>query len=418
MSSFSKNRNAGLDAIRGILSFHVALSHLLLFFEHELRQKVFFRWISPFLLPKEAVLVFFLLSGFVIAANYRKGFSSKGGTFVYFFRRFQRLYGIYLVTLLITFIFKEGWLSPSTIFAQLPSNLILYSNLNGPLPTQPFLGNWPLWSLSYEVIYYLCFPLLLFFGTKNGFKGLTLLLLTIFILNWTLWDLYPDSHFARVFAYSLFWWLGFYLASDQFTTLFPRPKKHLILFLVFLLPLVIRYFRDGLKDFTIILCAIPILAYYICDEKSGARRFKYIWECLGAFFYLLIVVIQLRNRVRENEHLSVILFFDALPILGTTFLLLPRLLKTFLFKTFRKLGDISYALYLIHFAVFSLVYETFKKSGLSFFWAPFFMIVGMTIALLLAWLLEGPLQEAWKAATEKWFKNNFEPTGKLRTSDR
>ena len=107
-----------------------------------------------------AVILFFLLSGFVIFANERHRAIRPRG---YFLRRLRRIYPPVLVAfvLSVVVVFDNGDLRAQFSWRELLFNLLMLQDVGETKPgviTSSFLGNGPLWTLSYEVAFYLLFP--------------------------------------------------------------------------------------------------------------------------------------------------------------------------------------------------------------------------------------------------------------------
>ena len=89
----SQRMIVALDAARAAAAIYVVLYHLTL--EHHLQHGIG----MIFALGQEAVIVFFLLSGFVIFANERDRLTRPGG---YYLRRFRRIYPPLIVAMLVS----------------------------------------------------------------------------------------------------------------------------------------------------------------------------------------------------------------------------------------------------------------------------------------------------------------------------
>src|SRR5215813_11806316 len=97
-TQLSKRAAIGLDAARALAAIYVVLHHVIL-------QKVAISRALPqilkipFKLGQEAVIVFFLLSGFVIFANENaRALRPKG----YYLRRLRRIYPVLLIAMLVS----------------------------------------------------------------------------------------------------------------------------------------------------------------------------------------------------------------------------------------------------------------------------------------------------------------------------
>lgn len=165
-----------LDSCRGLAASIVVFHHVFTRFSYlypgERRMKI--HWLLNFIsqLNVEAVLFFFILSGFSIRLSLRKGLPvHKTPLNEYFYRRFKRILPLYLIALCFTFICGlaiHQLFKPDYSLRNLIGNLLF---LQAPVSYKgywfsPYGENGPLWSLSFEMFYYLLFPVLIFFFVK------------------------------------------------------------------------------------------------------------------------------------------------------------------------------------------------------------------------------------------------------------
>jgi peptidoglycan/LPS O-acetylase OafA/YrhL len=103
-----------------------------------------------------AVAVFFVLSGFVLARRYSAESWTGKSLFRYTSYRFARIYPVYALSLLLVapFIFLEKTSGKPGLVA---SYVLLFQGWAGKLPVG---WNTPAWSLSCEIFFYACFPVL------------------------------------------------------------------------------------------------------------------------------------------------------------------------------------------------------------------------------------------------------------------
>ncbi|CAN5169323.1 hypothetical protein BH09SUM1_BH09SUM1_32130 [soil metagenome] len=148
-----RQRVDGLEAIRAIAALSVVVEHSFStgpvipgFVPPD--------WLFQTFFSHASVLLFFLLSGYVIGLTTAFPFSAKAARF-YLLKRLARLYPVFLVGLLL------GWwvgVGPRSV-AEAVGNLLLIGS------TEPYFGfgiypplaNAALWTIAYEAVYYVSF---------------------------------------------------------------------------------------------------------------------------------------------------------------------------------------------------------------------------------------------------------------------
>ena len=145
-----------------------------------------------------AVLTFFLLSGHVIGLSLRHPFAS-GEVPAYLRRRAVRIIPIYLVAVTL------GLATTAGFPLRVALGHLLFLQNDGPAPWVPLLAANPsLWSLPYEVVFYLAFPLL---WLARPPLGLTLALCAGLCALGTFWPGFPPFP-AAIFGGATFWIVG------------------------------------------------------------------------------------------------------------------------------------------------------------------------------------------------------------------
>jgi peptidoglycan/LPS O-acetylase OafA/YrhL len=158
---------------------------------------------------QEAVIAFFLLSGFLIYANEQARVANdlRG----YAARRIGRIYppllAAMVVSLILSLFLPELW--AAIRWNQMLGTLVGLQDVSAIKPgviTDSFMGNTPLWSLSYELAFYALFPLAMAVERRWGSPvdhavGLvSLAAYGVYIVK--------PGHFALILSYFSVWWIG------------------------------------------------------------------------------------------------------------------------------------------------------------------------------------------------------------------
>jgi len=198
-----------LDAIRGFAAIYVMLSHLSSNHLHLQRS-----WLGqPFRFAQEGVLLFFLLSGFVIYYSWdlnsgRKSFST------FFYKRFRRIYPIFFLALLLAFVISGG--KYPFHFWNLAGNLFMLQGFEADhgFRAVPFMGNGPLWSLSYEWWFYMLFFLLYRYFSVRLQRAAVMVLGLIGVAG----EYFVPNIFFSIVASFPIWWCGVEFAREYIQT--------------------------------------------------------------------------------------------------------------------------------------------------------------------------------------------------------
>jgi len=198
-----------LESLRGFAAVYVVLHHISLF---QMPKKSAVSYL--FSLGQAAVMLFFVISGFVIYyACYsisKENFSFRN----YFIKRFRRIYPVFLAALAISYITES--LSKGT---WLPADLTnLFGNLINMQDAKripgmwfdPYYRNTPLWSLSYEWWFYLLFfPIFKWIKAENQKN----VVLAISIIGFITFYFFPNKVSINM-EYFIIWWSGVEVARS------------------------------------------------------------------------------------------------------------------------------------------------------------------------------------------------------------
>ncbi|RZL50971.1 MAG: acyltransferase, partial [Pedobacter sp.] len=162
----SKKKVEVIEYLRGFAAFYVVIHHFLGFTELKKNVPEIFHF--PFRFGQEIVLLFFLMSGFVIYAANQK---IRDKFFLeYLKKRVIRIYPTFILTLILSIIILKinNEYLKQTDFVDLLGNIFMLQD-TGNKPgaiVYPFLQNYPLWSLSYEWWFYMLFFPICFYINK------------------------------------------------------------------------------------------------------------------------------------------------------------------------------------------------------------------------------------------------------------
>lgn len=336
----SENKLYKLEAIRGFAAIYVVLYHTF-----ASGMKIFNQDFSfLFRFGQEAVILFFVLSGFVIYYSFD---NSKNKTLKLFFaKRFLRIY-IPLILVFITNYSLLCYYQKKIIdfsFKELIGNLLMLQDLGDKKPNvlvEPFLGNIPLWSLSYEWYFYF-----IFFFVYKKFRSNSVIIYCISIFAAILYVFYPYFVF-RVLLYFSIWWVGvdfakLYLKREKID--FNSVKLMLVSVLTICIILILNIIYRG-----------AINSVFIA---GGISEHPWIEFRHFLFTFLIIVFVVIWKKIKWFG-------FD------------------FIFKPFIHIAPISFGIYISHwFLVNNANYFSFiKDSSVR-------LISYMIVCLFFSYLLE------------------------------
>ncbi|WP_375379479.1 acyltransferase family protein [Hymenobacter volaticus] len=370
----------GLEALRGFAALIVVISHII----------NYGKFIDPGYFPVELtsiyngghlmVLIFLVLSGFVISVStqqIRNWYDIK----IYLYKRFIRIYPIYVLCVFLTLLVA----STSYSFFAVASNLafvnVLFSNV--------LLDNGPIWSLHYEVLFYIVFILIAYYKLnpiKIGLLAAGVGLANFFLVAY--------SHVSSLTSYCFgftFWIAGVAIAN-YFKTKEARTIEYRKLVSYLFLLLTLPYF-NGL---TLIAEKLSFRYYGGYIEFSFDGNMNHWFKNAFAFLdlthliYCCVGVLVFTNSRFKYKH-AVLFIIRVLPlysiwntkhyypetlpslvvplccyILSWLLLIKFELLERVSMYCIRFLiwtGGISYALYVLHIPILLAFNKTTLMSG-------------------------------------------------------
>jgi peptidoglycan/LPS O-acetylase OafA/YrhL len=356
----SHNRQSfdyGLEGLRGLAAIWVAYSHVVHYEKqldptyHPAENPLFFLHAAH-----ASVLIFFILSGYVIGLTNTSSFSFPRVK-QYLFRRVFRLFPIYVISILIS-----GLVSPYDSIATIVSNLFFLQNLTSPTLS----GNIVLWTLNYEVFYYLIF--LLVWCYRPNILFLILGSLAIGLIGW----LVPS--FPQIISgYAVGWifWLAGLWISWNVPQAENKKKVPLLSYLCLLIasnhlgmglvvlnglglknPNALFINLSDLSLFPICFLLISFITQRYFPAIKWMQRLSFL---LPSFNIILLLLI---GRLGENiswstSALLVVAAFCSLKIFVSPDWLSP----------ISYLGSISYGIYIFHMPIMHLVHDWLPFNG-------------------------------------------------------
>ena len=259
-----------LESLRGFATVYVVFHHS---FENNI-----FLWghnISYiFRFGQEAVILFFFLSGFVIQYSY---LNSKNKSFKsFFFKRFFRIYIPLIIVFIVNYLmlYLQSTHLPRFSWSNFLGNFFMIQDDGWIKPNvicTPFLGNTPLWSLSYEWWFYMIF---IFISLKVK-SDQSYLVYSVSIISTLTYLIYPNF-INRELMYLIIWWIGTDIAKLYL-------NKDLLTFKTLSIPFYVLLFN-------IMLLIINALIHKKMIRNSGLSPFLELRHFTFALLSLLIVI--------------------------------------------------------------------------------------------------------------------------------
>ncbi|CAM3863784.1 acyltransferase family protein [Bacillus paramycoides] len=346
-----------LDSIRGISSFLVMIGHHLMIFSAY--QNYSYEDNKPFVVyllretparlifssGNESVIIFFVLSGFVLYESIRKNYSSYGS---YLLKRICRIYIPYIVAIIIAIIcqttiseygisYLSEWFNRSWTIESSLSLIAQHVLLIGKYNTDAY--NSVIWSLVHEMRISIIFPLVLMICLRKTIWYSLLCLFSFSICSVVILFLFHSGLTLTSYALTLYYTVLFLFGAQV-----AKYKKHLIMF------------------------------FSNCTKNK-----KILWFLLAVFLYMY------EGIIGEINVLNNFVFRDyAVAISACLFVILSLSVSTLSSLLHNKyllyLGKISYSLYLYHtISLFSLIYMLHETVPL-----PIVLIMSLIMSFILA----------------------------------
>jgi len=314
MSSAIKKENLNvLDSFRGLAAIYVVFSHArwLLWegygegYKLHPESYTFFNkfcvaFFGIFRFGHEAVIFFFVLSGFVIHYSSSKYLNNEGlNVGLYLYKRFKRIYPPFILAIVLTFLldclgkyyFHFPLYSSATPYPSINNSVhydhsltTLFGNLLfvQTVYTPVWGSNGVLWSLMYEWWFYILYIPILFVFRKN--KILTSLIILV-VWNISMRFGLGPLLLTTVFNYFICWYVGMLLAEYL---LQDNNKRYYITYMVLIVISGSLFFNNRFGQHTVLSVFIVLALYLALTNKR--LYFLNKLSFLGGFSYTLYVI--------------------------------------------------------------------------------------------------------------------------------
>lgn len=319
------NKILEFEFLRGIAAFYVFFHHTLFQFNIVEKTSILGKLFS---FGQEAVMLFFLLSGYVIALSLiKKDYSFSE----YFKHRFLRIYPILLFVMIISVVLKFLTDSLTFDFYSFIINLLMLQDISSLKPgtfADPFLGNSPLWSLSYEWWFYMIF-FSHFIFYKKIFNNISFLYYSGFVFSLlgllSYFFFYNQISLIMMYYYV---WLSGAIICIIFANKLPNKKSLIIKVLELYFSIIIIY----------------SLLFVLNQNTSsiGVHPLLELRHYLTSFVFLIIALLYTKyfyTKLKNN------LFYQRLLSIGI------------------KPASISFGVYVIHYPIMIFFLTINQKMG-------------------------------------------------------
>ncbi len=341
-----------------------------------------------------AVIIFFVLSGFVIGYTTPEEYNAVEAK-KYLLRRLIRLYPIYLISLFLTFSLSQNFPSIQNIIGA------VFFTQGWFIPQ--INNNEPLWTLHYEFMFYILFVVIWKYKLKVEQTIIGCFFCAILAT-------FIPFHPLAILGYFTLWLAGFWLSNnlDKFHIIEEDYNSSffwtiLVLILAFCMQNILATFvyKHGIPvSPRPLICNVLTTALVTSFVASLVTKKKIPLLKISSFILLILIVAALFYGWKKSALYPDFVFrngywatFILLLILPLTLLL--KKVPVRMLKKMSYLGAISYALYAIHYPIL-IMFNYLSTLGNKNLVCPFvlllFNLLGGLVSILLAWLLECHIQ--------------------------
>lgn len=359
-SANKSSLNLNLEALRGIAAILVVFTHFTELINFHSKNSYFSRMVSTW--GTESVIIFFVLSGIVIRASFEK---RPVGNLAFLKNRILRIHPILIVSIIFTVLLEKFAFKQIINPWQVAGNIIPVSTFNASLALLYFKSNPVIWSLSFEMFFYVVFALGGIYRQKINLKFIYTWfgLGCLSIIGYYLISSTPViNYLLQMMAFSPIWLVGFFIwhLKDQY-----RSNLFFAAFSLACLPLVSRlhittHYYDPIRYLLFAITSIPFFIY-LCNWgyniKIGQGKGT-LWFILTlcSFIFACIYIVKDPGYTRGVKVTYMVLPLCMLLFYSITF---KNIIKIIFLKVIRSafsyIGTISYSLYIIHFPILTVI---------------------------------------------------------------
>ena len=335
----------------------------------------------------DALIMFFMLSGLVInLSETQKPKPVKA----YLSNRFIRIYPQFIAGMLLAFLALYITNTSFPSIKAIIGNFFMVSTMKDYMGyvVPSIQSNLPVWSLSFEVAFYVLFAFTIGRNQKKAIFYWFMLALIAIPLYFLKTDRDVLTHIIAVFAFSSVWLVGYYIY--QYRDYF-YAEKYTVLFGLGILPLISRIqfsanFYDPLKYFIFSIFAIPFFRYCLQLPPAG-KKIKMIYLIIPHTIFV-IAALTIRYMPLTNT-----IVYSTFPYvyMGVGYVIEKLKIKDWLINFITKVGTVtgkySYSLYISHYTVLFVFSKLIHNVLL-------YALVSLPIILVIAYGLESWLQPA------------------------
>ncbi len=356
--------NRNLDILRGIAALVVVGFHLISCYPKAFDSKYELGPIVNYNFPGHmSVLVFFILSGYVISIN-TKRLTDRKSIFDYIRKRLTRIVPIYLLAMLFTVAITWGRYDWRVILSNLLFVNVPFDNV--------MIENGPAWSLNYELIYYFVF---IFFSYYNismvkTVKVLAVALALMFVFFHNV-EIYPLM-ISYLIGF-LFWATGAMIAEIKTWGEWRISSSRVIAAFILMFCLqqfnpygpILKVLHIPVTDYSayswyqqsiswtdLYYYPLTILLILALTHSFSKNYIYLVWFIYVSSILRLVMLFKtysLEFIIREHYVVPAVILVSSLVLWVFNFEINAGVKK--LFKSASSLGAISYGVYMIHMPI-------------------------------------------------------------------